>query len=72
MQSLDDEERRQVLGEVLADELKVIREYVQDIPEIKKDVHSLKEDVEILKSDMKIVKTAISNHASRLTQLEAA
>lgn len=32
MQSLSDEERREVLGEVLADELKAIHEYVRDIP----------------------------------------
>jgi hypothetical protein len=36
MQSLNDAERREVLGEVLFDELKVIREYLQDIPLIKK------------------------------------
>lgn len=35
MQSLGDEERKSVLGEVLFDELKAIREYVQEIPAIK-------------------------------------
>ena len=34
MQGLSDDERRAVLGEVLADELKVILECVKDIPQI--------------------------------------
>lgn len=34
MQGLNDDERRQVLGEVLADELKAILEYVSRIPAI--------------------------------------
>lgn len=43
MQSLNDDERRQVLGEVLMDELKAIREYVQDIPLIKQEIREIKE-----------------------------
>ena len=42
MQSLDDNERREVLGGVLADELKVILEYVKDIPLIKQDTREIK------------------------------
>ena len=38
MQNLSDKERKGVLGEVLMDELKAIREYVEDIPAIKKDL----------------------------------
>ncbi len=72
MQSLNNDERKQVLGEVLADELKVIREYVEDIPDIKKDVHKLKEDIAQIKSDMKIVKVITKNHESRIMQLEPA
>jgi hypothetical protein len=34
MQSLSDDERREILGEILADELKAIRERVQDLPEL--------------------------------------
>jgi hypothetical protein len=43
MQSLDDEERKEVLGEVMFDEFRVIREYVQDIPLIKKKLHEVDE-----------------------------
>jgi hypothetical protein len=35
MQSLSDDERKQVLGEVLANELKAIHELVKDVPEMK-------------------------------------
>ncbi|MCW2933296.1 MAG: hypothetical protein JWM19_4258 [Actinomycetia bacterium] len=41
MQSLDDGERRAVLGEVLADELKAIAEYVKDMPLIMKKVEGV-------------------------------
>ncbi len=68
MQSLDDDERKKVLGEVLADELKVIREYVQDLPEIKRDVETLKEDVAELKADMKTVKAAVTDQSKQLNQ----
>jgi hypothetical protein len=43
MQSLSDDESRQVLGEVLADQLKAILEYVSEIPGIKEDIRSIKE-----------------------------
>jgi DNA repair ATPase RecN len=43
MQSLDDHERKLVLGEVLFDELKAIREYVQEIPAIKQKLNQVDE-----------------------------
>lgn len=79
MQSLNDNERKQVLGEVLSGELKVIREYVQDVPLLKQDIKEIKNDVRELKSDMKVVKVAITdmskqlvNHERRITRLELA
>ena len=68
MQSLDDDERKSVLGEVLADELKAIREYVQDVPAIKKDVAELKEKVAELSDDMKVVKAAVTDQSKQLSQ----
>jgi hypothetical protein len=41
MQSLNDDERKEELGGVLADELKAIREYVEDVPDIKQKVHKI-------------------------------
>lgn len=79
MQSLNNEERKQVLGEVLSDELKVIREYVQDVPIVKHKVDKLEKDMTEIKSDMKIVKVAITDmsrqlidHERRITSLELA
>lgn len=43
MQSLDEDERREVLGEVLADQLQAILEYVQEIPFIKREISEIKE-----------------------------
>jgi peptidoglycan hydrolase CwlO-like protein len=78
MQSLSDDERKEVLGEVLAHELSAIHDLVKDVPSIKKDVHDLKESVDELQSDMKIVKAAVTDvsrqqkdHERRLIHLEA-
>lgn len=66
MHNMDDETRKQVLGEALMDELKVIREYVEDIPEIKKDVVDIKERVITLEGDMKVVKAAVTDQSKEL------
>jgi len=79
MQSLTDDERKAVLGEVLADELKAIVEYVKDVPAIRAKVDTLSEDMQVVKSDIKIIKAAITDlskqvddHERRITHLEAA
>jgi septal ring factor EnvC (AmiA/AmiB activator) len=59
MQSLSEEEKRQVLGTVLADQLSVIQDSVKDVPEIKKQLQKLDDEVMQLSSDIKIIKTAI-------------
>jgi hypothetical protein len=43
MQSLDDDERKLILGEVLFEELKVIREYVERIPAIESRLQEVDE-----------------------------
>jgi hypothetical protein len=43
MQSLSDDERRQVLGDVLSDQLQAILEYVQEIPSIKRKLYEVDE-----------------------------
>jgi 2-phospho-L-lactate guanylyltransferase (CobY/MobA/RfbA family) len=50
MQSLSDEERREVLGEVLMDELKAIHDYVKDIPIIKQDIRAINERLTAVES----------------------
>jgi len=68
MPGLNDDERRQVLGEVLMDELKAIREYVQDIPAIKHDVQRLKTDVDEVRDDVKVIKAAVTAQSKQLAQ----
>ena len=60
---LTDKERLQLLGEVFMDELRVIREYLEDIPGMKRDIATLKIDVSQLKSDMVIVKAVLKDHS---------
>lgn len=78
MQSLGDDERKQVLGEVLHDELKAILELVKGIPVIRQELQQMHAEVDELKADMKLVKAAVtdlskqsSDHERRLTRLEA-
>lgn len=79
MQSLNDDERKEALGEILADELKVITEYVKDVPLVKQELKALKDDVRALKSDIKVVKAAVTDmsrqqkgQARRISKIEAA
>jgi len=71
MQGMNDDERRQVLGEVLMDELKAIREYVQDIPAIKQDVQQLKTDVDEIRPDVKVIKAAVTDQSRQLARHDA-
>lgn len=78
MQDLSDDDRKTVLGEVLMDELKVIREYLEDIPVIKQKVTSIDERLSVVESDMKVVKAVLTDHSqqlqdheTRITRIEA-
>lgn len=62
MHDLTDEERKQILGEVLMDELKAIREGIADLP-TRTEFNELRADVEELKTDMKVVRAAIKDHS---------
>ena len=64
--------RKEALGEVLADELKVIREYVSEIPKMSDKLDKVADDVEELKTDTKAVKTVVKDHEQRITNLETA
>lgn len=48
------------------DELRAIREYLEDIPGIKKDVAQLKIDVAELKIDREWIKRMLTKHDARL------
>lgn len=61
MQSLSEEEKRQVLGTVLADQLSAIQESVKDVPEIKKQLQKLDNEISQMISDIRIIKAAITD-----------
>jgi hypothetical protein len=68
---MDDENRKEVLGEALMDELKVIREYVSDIPHIKKKVNRIDARLQVLESYDKATRLVVKDHETRITSLES-
>jgi predicted nuclease with TOPRIM domain len=77
MQSLNDEEQRRVLGEVLADQLKVIQEGISMLPtrtefnEVKDDIREIKLENATFKAAMKDLSRDVNDHERRITALEA-
>lgn len=65
MHSMDDETRREVLGEALMDELKLIREYVQDVPQMKIDLAAVKNDLHNVSADVAIIKQAVTDQSKQ-------
>jgi chromosome segregation ATPase len=79
MQSLSEDEKRQVLGKVLADQLSAIQEAVKDVPEIKIQLEKLDRTLSDMGADLKVVKAAITdlsnqvnNHERQIERLQAA
>ncbi|MHB1865360.1 MAG: hypothetical protein ACYCPS_04360 [Candidatus Saccharimonadales bacterium] len=70
MQSLNDDERKEVLGEVLADELKVIREYVEDVPAIKRDLHQVKTTVDEINNHLSVIEHVVKDHETDIKSLK--
>lgn len=66
MQDLSDEERKAILGEVLMDEIKAIREYLEYLTPVRKDVEKLKEDVAELRIDRDWIKRMLAKHDAKL------
>jgi len=48
------------------DELRVIREYLEDIPIIKERLTHVEEDVAELKADVKVIKSVLLDHNTQL------
>ena len=78
MHDMDDDSRLAILGEALMDELKVIREYLEDMVPIKQDVKIVKEKIDNIESDISVLKAIARNHSRhidhhevRITKLEA-
>ena len=70
MQSLNDDERKEVLGEVLADELKAIGEYVKDIPKVKEEVHQVHATVDDINDRLGVLGHVLKEHEQDIRQLK--
>lgn len=65
MQDLNDDERKQVLGEVLMDELKAIREGIADLP-TRQEFKGLEAKVDGLADDVTVLKAAVTDQGKEL------
>jgi hypothetical protein len=70
MQSLDDDERKEVLGEILADELKAIGEYVKDVPKIQQEVHQIHATVDDMNDRLKVFEVVPKEHEADIRSLK--
>ena len=70
MQSLSEDEKRQVLGSVLADQLSAIQEAVKDVPEIKSKLEKLDRAMSDVGADLKVVKAAVTDLSNQVNEHE--
>jgi len=70
MQDTSDDERKDVLGEVLADELKAIMEYAKVIPNIQEEVHQVHAKVDDMNDQLKVFKHILKEHEEEITTLK--
>ncbi|MDB5164559.1 MAG: hypothetical protein JWL89_185 [Candidatus Saccharibacteria bacterium] len=66
MQSLNDDEQKQVLSEVMLDYLKAILEYVQIIPGMQKDIQETNHKLELTQSQINMHEVDIRQIRKRL------
>ncbi len=71
MQSLNDDERKEVLGEVLSDELKAILEYVKDTPSIQQELHQVNATVNDISDRLSIIEHVVREHESEIKNLKS-
>ncbi len=70
MQDLTDDERKQVLGEVLFDELRAIREALDDVPK-RSEFNQLEEKVDKIGADVETIKLVVKDQSRQLQRHEA-
>lgn len=71
MQSLNDDERKPVLGEVLSDELKAILEYVKDVPQMSQELHQVHAAVNEISDRLVVVEHVVTDHEADLKHLKS-
>jgi len=70
MQALNDDERKEVLGEVLADELKAIAEYVKDMPVIREELHQVHATVNEINERLSVMEHVVREHEADIKSLK--
>jgi hypothetical protein len=69
MQGLTDNERKQVLGEILFDELKAIREAIANLP-TREELNRLSEKVDNVAGDVKVIKAVVTDHEKEIQNIK--
>jgi hypothetical protein len=70
MQSLSKNEQRQVLGEVLSDQLKAILEYVQEIPAVKRKLAEVDERLINVEQRLIVVEAVVKSHEADIRHIK--
>jgi hypothetical protein len=70
MQSLSDDERKSILGNVLSDELRVILEYVKEVPSLQRELHQVHATVSEISDRLQIIEHVVKEHESEIRQLK--
>jgi ubiquinone biosynthesis protein UbiJ len=64
MQSLNNDERKEVLGETLADELRAILEYVHEVPAMAQEIHQVRATTEDTNHRLRVLEQVVKVHES--------
>ena len=67
---MDDDMRKEVLGEALMGELQAIREYVADIPLIRAELREVKETTESIDARLGFMETLNLKNAQEIRELK--
>jgi len=69
MQSLSDDERMAVLGDV-SDDLKAILEYVKEVPVLRQELHQVHAAVNDISERLHVIEYVVKEHESDINQLK--
>jgi hypothetical protein len=69
MHHLSDDDRKLVLGEVLADQLDLILEYVKEIPTMKKELQEMHTKVDEIDTRLIVIEHVVKEHEKDIKQI---
>ena len=70
MQSLNDDEEKRVLGEVLADKLDAIMDYVKNVPALGQELHKVHATVNEISDRLTVIEHVVREHESEIKHLK--